>query len=63
MDIRAAAEATAQSGLPLGSLTARGELGALMISDSMLIRQRNNPFYAFMADHVVTWLAATTRAH
>jgi alpha-beta hydrolase superfamily lysophospholipase len=57
------AEATAKSGLPLGSLTARGERGALMISDSMLIRQRNNPFYAFMADHVVKWLAATTRAH
>jgi hypothetical protein len=34
-----------------------------MISDSMLIRQRNNPFYPFMADHVVKWLAENARAH
>jgi hypothetical protein len=37
-------EATVKSGLPLGSLSMRGEHGALMISDSMLIRQRHNPF-------------------
>jgi hypothetical protein len=57
------AEATAKSGLPLGSLTMRGEHGALMISDSMLIRQRHNPFYPFMADHVVKWLTENARAH
>jgi alpha-beta hydrolase superfamily lysophospholipase len=57
------AEATAKSGLPLGSLTMRGEHGALMISDSMLIRQRHNPFYQFTADHVVKWLAENARAH
>jgi alpha-beta hydrolase superfamily lysophospholipase len=57
------AEATAKSGLPLGSLTMRGEHGALRVSDSMLIRQRYNPFYPFMADHVVGWLAENTKAH
>jgi len=56
------AEATAKSGLPLGSLTMRGERGALTISDSMFIRQRNNPFYPFMEDHMVKWLAANARA-
>jgi hypothetical protein len=55
------AEATRQSGLPLGSLTMRGEHGALMISDAMLIRQRHNPFYPFMADHIVKWLATNTK--
>ncbi|HKA35599.1 MAG TPA: alpha/beta fold hydrolase [Thermoanaerobaculia bacterium] len=55
------AEATAKSGLPLGSLTMRGENGALLISDSMLIRQRNNPFYRFMADHVVKWLSENAK--
>jgi alpha-beta hydrolase superfamily lysophospholipase len=56
------AEATAKSGLPLGSLTMRGEHGALAISDSMLIRQRNNPFYQFMEDHAMKWLAENTKA-
>jgi alpha-beta hydrolase superfamily lysophospholipase len=51
------AEATVKSGLPLGSLSMRGEHGALMIADSMLIRQRHNPFYPFMEDHLVKWLA------
>ncbi|MBN9691537.1 MAG: alpha/beta fold hydrolase [Verrucomicrobia bacterium] len=56
------AEATEKTGLPLGSLTMRGEHGALMISDAMLVRQRNNPFYPFMEDHVVQWLAENTKA-
>ena len=56
-------EATAKSGLPLGSLTMRGEHGALLIADSMLIRQRHNPFYPFMQDHIVKWLAENTQAH
>ncbi len=55
------AEATAQSGLPLGSLSLRGEHGALMISDALLIRQRNNPFYPYMENHIVAWLAETVR--
>jgi alpha-beta hydrolase superfamily lysophospholipase len=54
-------EATVKSGLPLGSLNMRGEHGALMIADSMLIRQRHNPFYPFMEDHVVKWLAENTK--
>jgi alpha-beta hydrolase superfamily lysophospholipase len=56
------AEATAKSGLPLGSLNMRGERGVLTISDSMFIRQRNNPFYRFMENHVVQWLAENARA-
>jgi alpha-beta hydrolase superfamily lysophospholipase len=55
------AEATVKSGLPLGSLNMRGEHGALMVSDSLLIRQRHNPFYPFMEDHVVKWLAENAK--
>jgi len=55
------AEATAQSGLPLGSLSMRGEHGALRVSDSLLVRQRYNPFYPFMTDHVVKWLGENAR--
>ena len=57
------AEATMKSGLPLGSFSMRGEHGALMIPDSMLVRQRHNPFFAFMAGHVVTWLDANAKPH
>jgi alpha-beta hydrolase superfamily lysophospholipase len=56
------AEATAKSGLPLGSLTMRGEHGALRVADSLLIRQHNNPFFPFMADHVINWLAHNTKS-
>jgi hypothetical protein len=55
-------EATAKSGLPLGSLTMRGEHGALMISDSLLIRLRNNPFTRSWKTHVVKWLAENTKS-
>ncbi len=55
------AEASAKSGLPLGSLTMRGEHGALLVADSLLVRQRNNPFFAFMSDHAVNWLAHHAR--
>jgi hypothetical protein len=55
------AEATQKSGLPLGSLSMRGENGSLTVSDSLLIRLRYNPFFPFMADHVVKWLAENTR--
>jgi alpha-beta hydrolase superfamily lysophospholipase len=56
------AEATVKSGLPLGSLTMRGENGALMVPDSLLVRLRHNPFYPFMADHVVEWLARNAKS-
>ncbi len=55
------AEATVKSGLPLGSLSVRGETGALTVSDSLLIRLRHNPFFPFMAEHVVTWLAENAK--
>lgn len=50
------AQATAAGGLPLGSLNLRGEHGVLAISESLLFRQRHNPFYAFMEERIVTWL-------
>ncbi len=53
------AEATARSGLPLGSLSLRAEPSALLISNSLFVRCRHNPFYKFMEDHVVKWLAQT----
>jgi alpha-beta hydrolase superfamily lysophospholipase len=55
------AEATAKSGLPLGSLSLRGEHGALLVSDSLFVRARHNPFYPFMENHVVKWLAENAR--
>jgi len=55
------AEATARTGLPLGSLSARGEHGALLVSDSLFVRARHNPFYPFMENHVVKWLAENTK--
>ena len=53
------AEATARSGLPLGSLSLRAEPSALLISNSLFVRCRHNPFYKFMEDHVVNWLIQT----
>ncbi len=50
-------EATAASGLSLGTLSVRAEPSALLISDSLFFRCRNNPFYAFMEDHIVKWLS------
>jgi hypothetical protein len=55
-------EATAKSGLPLGSLRMRGEHGALLVSDSLLIQLRHNPFYPFIEDHIVKWLAANAKS-
>ena len=54
-------EATAKSGLPLGSVTIRGEHGALAIPDSLLVRQRFNPFYSFMENHALQWLAENAK--
>jgi alpha-beta hydrolase superfamily lysophospholipase len=50
-------EATAATGLPLGTLSARTEPSALLISNSLFFRCRNNPFYHFMENYVVDWLA------
>lgn len=50
-------EATAASGLPLGTLTMRTEPSALLIANSLFFRCRNNPFYHFMEDHAVRWLS------
>jgi alpha-beta hydrolase superfamily lysophospholipase len=50
-------EATAASGLPLGTLSLRTEPSALLISNSLFFRCRNNPFYHFMEDHTVRWLS------
>jgi hypothetical protein len=53
-------EATAASGLPLGTLGMRAEPSSLLISNSLFYRCRNNPFYHLMEDHVVKWLACRT---
>ncbi len=50
-------EATVARGLSLGTLSVRAEPSALLISDSLFYRCRNNPFYAFMENHVVDWLS------
>jgi alpha-beta hydrolase superfamily lysophospholipase len=50
------AEATRKTGLPLGSLSVHGESGVLRITDSQVVRLRHNPFFAFTAEHAVTWL-------
>ncbi|WP_419194324.1 alpha/beta hydrolase [Novipirellula herctigrandis] len=54
-------EATADTGLSLGSLTLRGEPSALLLSSSLFVRCRHNPFYRFMEDRVVGWLSQTIR--
>ena len=50
------AEATRATGLPLGSLSARGESGVLRISDGAMLRLRHNPFYEYTENHAVEWL-------
>ena len=50
------AEATRQTGLPLGSLTARGESGVLRISEGTRLRLRHNPFYEYTENHAIEWL-------
>ena len=54
--------ATADGGLSLGSLSMRAEPSALMISDSLFVRCRHNPFYQFMEDRVVAWLTTTVES-
>ena len=54
-------EATAETGLSLGSLTLRAEPSALLLSSSLFVRCRHNPFYRFMEDRVIGWLSQTIR--
>jgi hypothetical protein len=53
------AEATRQTGLPLGSLNVRGESGVLRISDGQLLRLRHNPLYEYTEKHAIEWLQQT----
>jgi hypothetical protein len=43
-------------GIQLGDLALRGERGALAIGDSAQIRQRWNPFYAYLEDKSLGFL-------
>ena len=52
-------ESTSNTGLSLGSVRIRAEPSALLLSGSLFVRCRHNPFYKFMEDRVVSWLAAT----
>ena len=52
-------DAAAHRGLSLGSLSMRAEPSALLISPSLFVRCRHNPFYHFMEDRVVGWLSET----
>jgi alpha-beta hydrolase superfamily lysophospholipase len=51
-------EATRATGLPLGSLDLRGETGVLRISEKLMFRQRNNPFYAYAQHRADAWVGA-----
>lgn len=50
------AEATRATGLPLGSLSLRGETGVLRISESLMIRLRHNPFYGYTEGRAMSWI-------
>lgn len=50
-------DATEATGLSLGTLSMRTEPSALLISNSLFFRCRNNPFYHFMEDYAVKWLS------
>jgi esterase/lipase len=50
-------EATADTGLSLGTVSMRAEPSALLISNSLFVRCRHNPFYGHMENHIVQWLS------
>jgi hypothetical protein len=50
-------EAATGGGLSLGSLSMRAEPSLLLISSSLFVRCRHNPFYKYMEDRVVGWLS------
>ena len=52
-------EATASTGVSLGSLSLRAEPSALLMSSALFVRCRHNPFYHFMEDRVVAWISET----
>ncbi|MEO1129671.1 MAG: alpha/beta fold hydrolase [Planctomycetota bacterium] len=54
------AQATKDTALPLGSLHMRGETGVLVISESLLMRQRYNPFDDYMQTRMLEWLQSVT---
>jgi pimeloyl-ACP methyl ester carboxylesterase len=43
-------------GIQLGNVALRGERGALLISDSAMLRLRWNPFYPYLEDRVVQFI-------
>ncbi len=45
------------AGLSLGTISMRSEPNALMIPPALFVRCRHNPFYGFMEDRVMSWLA------
>jgi alpha-beta hydrolase superfamily lysophospholipase len=53
-------EATAGTGLSLGSLSMRAEPSALLISDSLFVRSRHNPFYELLENRLIDWLKKAT---
>ena len=44
------------SGIQLGNVALRGERGALLISDSAMLRLRWNPFYSYLEDRVLQFI-------
>ena len=50
-------EATVNTGLSLGTVFVRAEPSALLISNSLFVRCRHNPFYSHMENHIVQWLS------
>jgi alpha-beta hydrolase superfamily lysophospholipase/uncharacterized membrane protein len=56
------AEATAFTGISLGTLSLRAEPSALQIPTSLFARSRHNPFYAFMQEYILQWLAKNSVA-
>ncbi len=49
-------QATAESGLSIGTFSMRAEPKALLLASSLFYRSRHNPFYGFTEDHLVSWL-------
>jgi alpha-beta hydrolase superfamily lysophospholipase len=49
-------EATADTGINFGSISLRGESSALLLSDSLFVRCRYNPFYELMENRMIRWL-------
>jgi alpha-beta hydrolase superfamily lysophospholipase len=48
---------TGEAGITLGSITIRGERNLLQIPDNYFLRLRYNPFFAYLSDRVLAFLA------